>query len=143
MTQLPAGLVVLSREGYFCAIPGCTNMAEFGHHIVFRVHGGTTSFIQLIGVCKDCHDAGIHQGYLLVSGTAEKLIISGKGGVPLASGPDAFPPSVRLEVGVFPRPELPASDGPRAERPTEEQGKAETPARRGPWSAVAGVSHRE
>ncbi len=115
--RTPADLLklVLSREGYFCAIPGCTNMAEFGHHIVFRVHGGTTTLIQLIGVCKECHDAGIHQGYLLVSGTAEKLIISGKGGLPLASGPDAFPPS----VCAFP-PRSPRGDGdltPRLELP--------------------------
>jgi hypothetical protein len=110
---------VLSREGYFCAIPGCRNMAEFGHHIVFRVHGGTTTITQLIAVCGDCHDAGIHQGYLLISGTAEKLIISGKDGMPIASGPDAFPPSVKLIVEPAPPSEPPAAAGAVEASPAE------------------------
>ena len=87
--------LVLTRAGYFCAIPGCTNLAEFAHHMEWWSQGGPTDILHLIAVCKACHDAGIHAGYILLSGTADKLIVSRKDGRPVASGATVIP--VKLE----------------------------------------------
>jgi len=64
---------VLSRDHYTCRVPGCRNSSSVEvHHIVPRADGGSNHARNLIGICSIHHPA-IHDGRLLVSGTAEAL----------------------------------------------------------------------
>ncbi|MGH7372389.1 MAG: HNH endonuclease signature motif containing protein, partial [Candidatus Methylomirabilales bacterium] len=105
----------LSRDGYFCRVPGCSNLAETEHHIQHRSRGGPTDFHQLAGVCNPCHNDTVHRWHLLMSGTAEDLILSLGDRRPLLERPGVDP--VRLEVE--PGPVLPGSPALREDIPGE------------------------
>jgi len=61
---------VMKRDCGRCQIPGCSHRACHLHHVRFRSRGGTDEAWNLIAVCEAHHLAGIHQGYIVVTGTA-------------------------------------------------------------------------
>jgi Holliday junction DNA helicase RuvB len=95
---------VLSHDGYVCRIGGCGGIASEAHHIVFREHGGRTVGSNLAGFCEPHHSL-THGGQILVSGSAEELIISDRNLHPLIAPAGDHPPSVELEVEPAPRDE--------------------------------------
>ena len=58
------------RDRGRCQVPGCSHRAAHLHHVLFRSRGGTDDDWNLVAVCTAPHLAGIHQGYIDVSGTA-------------------------------------------------------------------------
>ncbi|MFO0583170.1 MAG: HNH endonuclease signature motif containing protein [Anaeromyxobacter sp.] len=58
------------RDKGRCQVPGCSHPAEHVHHVRFRSHGGSSEGSNLVSVCSAHHLAGIHKGFIRVSGTA-------------------------------------------------------------------------
>ena len=92
---------VLSRDGYYCRVPGCTSMAVESHHLEWRSQGGRTSVECEGGFCIAHHDM-FHEGRLLVSGTGEDLRFSDQNLRPIIRLPSSDTPSVELEVEAKP-----------------------------------------
>jgi hypothetical protein len=62
---------VLERDGYLCAIPGCTSRASLhNHHIEFRSHGGSDAAWNRITLCAFHHQRCLHAGVLRIWGGA-------------------------------------------------------------------------
>ncbi len=58
---------VLERDGYRCAVPGCTSRRNLHrHHICFRSAGGGDLAANLITLCAFHHQRGLHAGLLRV-----------------------------------------------------------------------------
>jgi len=104
--------LVLTRAGYFCVIPGCTNLAEFSHHLEWWSQGGPTDLLHMVGVCGPCHDAGIHKGFLLVSGTAGNIVVSRKDGRAVATGATVLPVKLEVEPAPARSRDLPGAEVP-------------------------------
>lgn len=67
---------VLERDGYRCQIPGCTCRRNLHlHHIIFRSHGGSDEEENLITVCSAHHLRCIHEGHIVIKGTAGDLTV--------------------------------------------------------------------
>ena len=61
--------IVMDRDNYRCAVPGCGNSLRVDvHHVVHREHGGSHTVGNLISCCAGCHRR-IHAGYLTVEAT--------------------------------------------------------------------------
>jgi hypothetical protein len=58
------------RDRGRCQVPGCSAHACHVHHVRFRSRRGTDDHWNLVSVCTAHHLAGIHQGYIVVTGTA-------------------------------------------------------------------------
>ncbi len=65
----------LARDHWRCTAPGCSRTATHAHHIEFRSHGGGLELENLTSLCTLHHLAGIHGGYLKVSGTAPDRLV--------------------------------------------------------------------
>ena len=58
------------RDGWRCQVPGCSGAAAHLHHIRYRSHGGSNERWNLVSLCVAHHLAGVHQGYIEISGHA-------------------------------------------------------------------------
>jgi hypothetical protein len=62
---------VVERDGYLCAVPGCTSRRNLhDHHIRFRSAGGSDAPGNRITLCAFHHQRCLHAGLLRVSGFA-------------------------------------------------------------------------
>ena len=62
---------VFARDGWRCAVPGCTSMRNLHeHHILFRSQGGTNDRDNRVALCAFHHLRGVHQGYIKITGAA-------------------------------------------------------------------------
>jgi hypothetical protein len=62
---------VFARDGWRCAVPGCTSMDNLhDHHIRFRSAGGSDEMDNRITVCAFHHLRGLHEGTLRCVGRA-------------------------------------------------------------------------
>jgi hypothetical protein len=74
---IPPAIVrfVWRRDGGRCQVPGCRSAHGLQiHHLRHREHGGDHDPRNLILVCG-AHHVGHHEGRLLMSGTADKLVV--------------------------------------------------------------------
>ncbi|MBI4583006.1 MAG: hypothetical protein HY717_03135, partial [Planctomycetes bacterium] len=96
---------VLSREGFWCIIPGCNRIATRNHHLEWRSHGGKICLENGSGLCEEHHRL-VHEGKLLLSEVGGKLVVSDQNLKPLEGPASAAPPAVELEVEPsLPEPE--------------------------------------
>ena len=62
---------VAEREGYRCAVPGCTSRCNHhDHHIVFRSRGGSDELENRVLLCAFHHQRCLHAGLMRISGDA-------------------------------------------------------------------------
>ncbi len=62
---------VIERDGYRCAVPGCTSRRNLhDHHIAFRSAGGSDAPENRISLCAFHHHRCLHAGLLRVLGRA-------------------------------------------------------------------------
>jgi hypothetical protein len=62
---------VFERDGWRCAVPGCTSMRSLHeHHIVFRSAGGTNARENRVTLCAFHHLRGVHRGVVGCTGEA-------------------------------------------------------------------------
>jgi hypothetical protein len=62
---------VIERDGYRCAVPGCTSRRNLqDHHVRFRSAGGSDAPENRIALCAFHHQRGLHAGLLGISGRA-------------------------------------------------------------------------
>jgi hypothetical protein len=80
---------IFERDGWRCAVPGCSGYRNLhAHHIDFRSHGGGDAPENLITLCAFHHQRGVHGRELSLRGRApERLrfaLGTRKGAPPLA-----------------------------------------------------------
>jgi len=79
---------VFARDGWRCAVPGCTSMQNLhDHHIRFRSAGGNNMLRNRITLCAFHHLRGVHGGLVRCTGQA----------------PDGLRWEMGLRPGVTPR----------------------------------------
>ena len=62
---------VFARDGWRCAVPGCSSRRNLhDHHLLFRSHGGNNGRDNRVTVCAAHHLHGIHAGRIRAWGTA-------------------------------------------------------------------------
>jgi hypothetical protein len=62
---------VFERDGWRCAVPGCTSRRNLhDHHVLFRSHGGDNSRINRITLCAAHHLHAVHEGIVTATGRA-------------------------------------------------------------------------
>jgi hypothetical protein len=62
---------VIERDGYRCAVPGCTSRRNLhDHHVVFRSAGGSDAPDNRITLCAFHHQRCLHAGRMRVRGRA-------------------------------------------------------------------------
>jgi hypothetical protein len=62
---------VFPRDGWRCAVPGCTSMRNLHeHHVVFRSRGGSNDRDNRITLCAFHHLRGVHQRQIRITGSA-------------------------------------------------------------------------
>jgi hypothetical protein len=67
---------IAERDGWRCAVPGCTSRRNLAvHHIRFRSQGGGDEDENLTLCCATHHLEGIHQGRLRVRGQAPGRLV--------------------------------------------------------------------
>jgi len=67
---------VIERDGYRCAIPGCTSRRNLhDHHVTFRSAGGSDAPSNRITLCAFHHQRCVHAGFLRVSGRAPHELV--------------------------------------------------------------------
>ena len=85
---------VIERDGYRCAIPGCTSRRNLqDHHVVFRSAGGGDAEANRLTLCAFHHQRGVHAGRVRVTGRAPDALV-----FELGLRPDA-PPLARYRSG--------------------------------------------
>jgi hypothetical protein len=66
---------VFERDGWRCAVPGCTSMQNLhDHHIRFRSAGGSNEPANRVTLCAFHHLRGVHAGRLRCVGRAPDRI---------------------------------------------------------------------
>jgi hypothetical protein len=85
---------VFERDGYRCAVPGCSSRMNFhDHHVVFRSHQGSDDLDNRLALCAFHHQRCLHAGRLRIRGLApDRLLFE------LGVRPDA-PPLARYRSG--------------------------------------------
>jgi hypothetical protein len=69
--KLAARHKVFARDGWRCAVPGCTSMQNLqDHHIRFRSAGGSDAMDNRTTLCAFHHLRGVHAGLLRCAGRA-------------------------------------------------------------------------
>lgn len=67
---------VIERDGYRCAVPGCSSRRNLqDHHIVFRSAGGSNAPENRITLCAFHHHRCLHAGRLRVRGAAPAHLV--------------------------------------------------------------------
>jgi hypothetical protein len=67
---------VIERDGYRCAVPGCTSLRNLhDHHIVFRSRGGRDGMANRITLCAFHHQRCLHVGLMRISGQAPEGLV--------------------------------------------------------------------
>jgi hypothetical protein len=66
---------VLTRDGGFCQVPGCSRAAAHAHHVVFRSVGGGDEAENLVSLCAAHHLHGVHMGWVQVHGRAPDALL--------------------------------------------------------------------
>jgi hypothetical protein len=67
---------VLERDGYRCAVPGCTSRRSLHvHHVRFRSQGGADAPANLITLCAFHHQRCLHAGLLRLRGSAPGALV--------------------------------------------------------------------
>ena len=62
---------VYERDGWCCAVPGCTSMRNLhAHHVRFRSAAGGDELENLVTLCAAHHHHGVHAGRLRIRGRA-------------------------------------------------------------------------
>jgi hypothetical protein len=68
---VPKKYRVFDRDGWRCAVPGCSGYRELhDHHIVFRSAGGSDALENRVTLCAWHHLRGVHAGVVGVRGKA-------------------------------------------------------------------------
>jgi hypothetical protein len=85
---------VIARDGYQCAVPGCTSRRNLqDHHIRFRSAGGSDDLSNRVTLCAFHHQRCLHAGHLRIRGRApDRLVFE------LGARPDG-PPLARYASG--------------------------------------------
>jgi hypothetical protein len=69
--KVPARHRVLARDGWRCAVPGCSSLRNLhDHHIRFRSAGGSDAPENRVALCAFHHLRGVHSGLLRCIGRA-------------------------------------------------------------------------
>jgi hypothetical protein len=85
---------VIERDGYRCAVPGCTSRRSLhDHHVAFRSAGGADDPSNRITLCAFHHQRCLHAGLLRVRGRAPDDLVFEVGLRPAA------PPLARYRSG--------------------------------------------
>jgi hypothetical protein len=85
---------VIERDGYRCAVPGCTSRCSLhDHHVIFRSAGGSDAPDNRVTLCAFHHQRCLHAGLLGVMGRAPDALVFELGLRPGA------PPLVRYRSG--------------------------------------------
>ncbi len=67
---------VFERDGYLCAVPGCSSRMSFhDHHVVFRSHQGSNDMENLLTLCAFHHQRCLHAGRLRIRGLAPDRLV--------------------------------------------------------------------
>jgi len=67
---------VFERDGYLCAVPGCSSRMSFhDHHVVFRSHQGSNDLSNLLTLCAFHHQRCLHAGRLRIRGFAPDRLV--------------------------------------------------------------------
>lgn len=67
---------VIERDGYRCAVPGCTSRRNLhDHHIAFRAAGGSDAPDNRITLCAFHHLRCLHAGRLHIRGRAPGSLV--------------------------------------------------------------------
>ena len=67
---------VMERDGYRCAVPGCTSRRSLhDHHVAFRSVGGSDALGNRVTLCAFHHLRCLHAGLLRVSGRAPDALV--------------------------------------------------------------------
>jgi hypothetical protein len=83
---------VFARDGWRCAVPGCSSRRNLhDHHILFRSRGGDGARDNRVAVCAWHHLRGLHAGTVRASGRAPAGIVWEIGWTP------SRPPLLRLQ----------------------------------------------
>jgi hypothetical protein len=62
---------VIEREGYRCAVPGCTSRRNLhDHHLRFRSAGGSDEPENRVALCAFHHQRCLHVGFMRIRGHA-------------------------------------------------------------------------
>jgi hypothetical protein len=69
--KIAARYKIFARDGWRCAVPGCTSMQNLhAHHIRFRSAQGSDAMENRITLCAFHHLRGVHAGLLRCVGRA-------------------------------------------------------------------------
>jgi len=67
---------VFARDGWRCAVPGCSSRRNLhDHHVVFRSHGGDNDRDNRVAVCAAHHLHHLHGGRIRAHGRAPRDIV--------------------------------------------------------------------
>jgi len=67
---------VVERDGYHCAVPGCTSRRNLqDHHVRFRSAGGSDAASNRITLCAFHHQRCLHAGRLRITGRAPDRLV--------------------------------------------------------------------
>jgi hypothetical protein len=76
LARMTAGHKILERDGWQCAVPGCSSRRGLEiHHIRPRARGGSNDPSNLITVCSSHHRGIIHEGRLTCRGEAPGKVV--------------------------------------------------------------------
>ena len=96
---------VFERDGYRCAVPGCTSrMSLHDHHVVFRSRQGSNELANRLGICAFHHQRCLHAGRLRIRGLAPDRLLFELGVRP------GQPPLARYRSGDVLLPGAPVSE---------------------------------
>jgi hypothetical protein len=75
-TRGPGRHPVVERDGYLCAVPGCSSRRNLhDHHVVFRSAGGSDVPENRITLCAFHHQRCLHAGRLRIRGRAPDRLV--------------------------------------------------------------------
>ena len=67
---------MIERDGYLCAIPGCTSQRSLhDHHVVYRSRGGGDEELNRLTLCAFHHQRCVHAELLRVTGRAPDALV--------------------------------------------------------------------
>jgi hypothetical protein len=93
---------VIERDGYRCAVPGCTSRCSLhDHHVIFRSAGGSDAPENRVTLCAFHHQRCLHAGLLGVTGRAPDALLFELG---LRPGADPLVRYRRAAVRARPAP---------------------------------------